>query len=237
VPDTDIANLAVFFGGFRQSTLDQHPNAYSSWVKTVAALGGLENCILNLCRGIGDSLLTRWQRLERILKCVSERKAKVHILGYSMGCHIVVRFAHELCAINTGSISFGDLYLVAPDPKYIRNDLDSTESAYDEAQRLWNTTDVPGNTFALRLRTLPIRLSCNVYLIYSKFDPVARWDANVETLVTQCAGQGLEWKEIKICGTATRDQLYVQLDPEKAQDEYWIHHQLFTNVQEPSNDV
>jgi len=229
--DEALRTIAVFFGGFRQDMVEPPGGVFKSWIE---GLGAVNESIMNLWSGNGDSLQRRWTSAEAAVRRIHDLTAKVHVLGYSMGCHLAVKFALDLFAAGTGNVSFGDVYLIAPDPKFIRNELDDKDgpesSAFEEAKTLWGTRDAPGEAFARTLQALPSQLGSVVNLVYSEADSVAQWKDNVARLRIECGDpHQFHWTEAWI-GDVTDGRVHCKLIPPDASDEFWVHDQLFANT-------
>lgn len=222
--------IGAFFGGFRQGQLSPESNAFSSWAQT---LDTLDECLVNLWNGSDEDLLVRrWERMEPHLQRLAKKRLTVHVLGYSMGCHLAVKFAHELRAVCGDRAELRSAYLIAPDPKFKESDLDRTgASAYDEAARLWQTAQEPGRSFAARLRTLPGHSNASIHVLYCKRDSIALWKGNVQTLKADYGANGLDWHEASVDVGAGIDEVFRwKLAPADALSESWIHEQLFNKT-------
>jgi hypothetical protein len=172
-------NLCVFFGGFLQKEsapqsadepLGSFYQAYPArrWLNQGEFWNGRES----------DILTKRWDRALTLLRS-SRRPSRVSILGYSMGCHLAVRFAWACMRLR---VAIDRLILLAPDPKFCETPLDRDpqgRNAYSEARTLWSVGD-PGNAFVGTLRTVKARRG--IVYAYSKRDTIALWRNNVEHL-------------------------------------------------------
>lgn len=212
-----------YFDGFCKSELEKRPNAFSSWLETTP--DPLE-LVINGRMSEKDSLKSRWRRAKSWVNRLSQRPdTTIRILGYSMGCHLAVKFAAKLPAKRVG-----DLWLIAPDPKFRPTDLDKLKSpsAYKEAQDLWDTDGLPGDRFCSNLKRLSQLV---IHVIYSRGDPVAVWDGNVKMMKHRCKGKegdGFQWHDVRINSPARVGGVTFRLRPKKASSEFWIHQQLFT---------
>lgn len=172
-------NLCVFFGGFLQeestpeSTDDPLGPFYEAhptpgWTHQGQFWNGQNT----------DTLAKRSERALTLLRA-SRRPSVVSILGYSMGCHLAVRFA---CRCARLQIPIDRLILLAPDPKFKETVLDrepQERNAYREVGSLWRSND-PGRCFVAALRS--VRTLRGMVFAYSKCDKIAQWRGNVEHL-------------------------------------------------------
>src|SRR5579862_3354646 len=227
----------VYFDGFTSLGLDKEGNAflkwrddifrakaYFNWVDAQRPLGKALDYWLSAeadCRLIinekaneSDSLITRWHRLQRHFVWLLDSGADVHILAYSLGCHLAVKFASELQKQKRNTIK--SFKLIGPDPKFRPNDLDAIEpSAQEQVRELWSPSS-PADSFCAKLRGISEATKGQVRIIYSEDDNVALWEGNTEILKRRCPdGKNFEWKP-------SNEQ------PGKACSEFWIHYQLFT---------
>lgn len=154
-----------YFDGFCKSELEKRPNALSAWLKTTSELSEL---VINRRIDKSDSLKTRWCRAKKLIDRFCDRQVTtIRILGYSMGCHLAVRFADELIA--TAGVRDFCLWLIAPDPKFRHNELDESElpSAYQEAHEFWDA-DCPSERPCSTLNHLTKSVENQIQVIYSK---------------------------------------------------------------------
>ena len=171
------------------------------------AAGGLEALIgsrvstyWNYCLKGGDSLRAR---LDRALEWLEVRRndiTEINVIGLSMGCQIAVRFVNQ-ASTTDASIEFGELVLVAPDPKYrpVGRDAEEigsgTPSAFDEAEALWGNSGLAGPRFVAGLLDSANRMH-RTRIVYCRSDGVAEWNANVELMVGGLPpGEGIELVE------------------------------------------
>lgn len=189
-------------------------------------MSGITNVVLNM--GINDieSLKSRWRRLRATQLSLWTDKTDIHILGYSLGCHLAVKFAAEAAIIKRVK----ELVLIAPDPKFQRNLLDDEEFAYEQATELWHSAGCPGDDLCLNLRSVSEEIEQKIHVIYSEDDTVALWKDNVEIMKRKCGGDRFQWSNVTVSNPAENDWFRVQLEPSKARGEFWIHEQVFTNV-------
>ena len=222
-----MATACFYFDGFWKSELGKTPNALSAWLETTSDLSeAMINCRINA----SDSLRRRWDRANALLDRIRKRRgAAIRILGYSIGCHLAVKFACGLAEKRRAKHI--DLWLLAPDPKFVSNVLDEREppSAYGEAQELWNTHKSPGKRLCSALNHLSgLTDEGQIEVIYSTGDTVALWEGNAELMNERCGGDRLRWSPVAINSTTTIGGVTFRLRPRRASSEYWIHQQLFT---------
>lgn len=225
------AAIALYFGGYRQSTLGAPPTAFSSWIKCI---DGLYDCHVNLWRENGDSLLARWRRTDAYLKGPRDAKLVLHILGYSMGCHLAVKCADFVCFKEEEGGEIGSVTLIAPDPKFEKNGLDIQEelrgqmSAYSEAAALWGDSMNPGQPFLKAVRNLAKNDRRKICIVYSKCDTVAVWKANVGRLYDDTQHE-VEWVEATMQERAGA-RCHCVLEAVECNSEDWIHDQLIAKT-------
>jgi hypothetical protein len=215
----------VFFGGFHQRRLEG-PNAFSVWIDHHIQQSDVRGVVLNMRMGNSDSLRSRWRRFSATHFSLWSSNEVFCILGYSMGCHLAVKFAAEP--------SFGQrvmqLCLIAPDPKFRPSVLDTDESAYEQARELWDSAGCPGDDLCNALNTVTERPTSPIQVIYSEHDTVALWEGNAEILKRRCDGKSFQWTHATINQEAQHEWFRVQLQPSEARGEFWIHEQLFTKL-------
>jgi pimeloyl-ACP methyl ester carboxylesterase len=213
----------VFFGGFHQSELDAGPNAFSAWIDHCHERG-VTTVVLNMRMGRSDSLSSRWRRFNAMHHSLWSSTDDVFILGYSMGCHLAVKFAAETEVAERVS----ELSLIAPDPKFRPNVLDAEESAYEQAKELWDTDGYPGDSLCLHLNRAAAKVP-TVHILYSPEDEVASWEGNAEIMMRKCDPR-FHLSETAVGTPAKNDWFQVQLEPSNARGEFWIHEQLFSKL-------
>lgn len=206
----------VFFGGFRQGEV------------AMTVFKGKSNADLihlNLWCGGGDTLVARMRRAMGILD-EADLSSRFIVVGYSMGCHLALRFAQRLAGQQVRQLG-----LIAPDPKIKRTNLDDVDtfagnrSAYDEACDLWQS-DRPGLAFEKAMKELG-PLPRRPILRYCTSDEVAEFDGNVERL-TEVDG----WDIVEV-PLATLRELDVHVS------EHWVHDAMvgmIRRVLQPTED-
>ena len=206
-----------FIGGFRQSSLGS-VGLFDGSGKHILEF---ESAFINLNKANNDSLKSRWERVKLWLINPKFTEQDSVIIGYSMGCHLAVKFASEL--LSRRPPPNRSVYLLAPDPKYRETQLDenSPESAYREAQELWETNEAPGNRFERELTD--VQKHYPVYIAACNMDEVAEWTENVEFLLKNFAATMVTNRETAHIGK----MLEVDLSPVHACSETWIHEQMY----------
>ena len=122
-----------------------------------ALLGCGDSTYWNNCSEPGDSLKRRFDRASAWLEVRLGNITEVNVIGLSMGCQLAVRFVHH-ASIKAPSIEFGQLVLIAPDPKYrpVERDVEEikagTSSAFEEAVALWGGSGLAGGQRVPRAR-------------------------------------------------------------------------------------
>jgi hypothetical protein len=182
--ETSGVNLLVFDGyrGFH----DDHRTAAAS---LKAVLGIEDFAYWNYWSRDGDSLKRRFDNASAWLEARVDDITDVNIIGLSMGCQLAIRFVHY-ASIKTPSIKFGQLLLIAPDPKYRPVGRDAEEikagitSAFEEAAELWESREPAGPRFVSGLIEAANRME-RTRIIYCRSDGVAEWSANVELMVDE----------------------------------------------------
>src|SRR5262245_5120069 len=105
---------AVFFHGFRNlPSVAEGESAWTSFRKWKVP----QSVITNIHDQDGKTLRRRWRKARKTISGLRTAGKTVHILGYSLGCHLAVKFAHRVLTCEKG-IDLGDICLLAPDPKY-----------------------------------------------------------------------------------------------------------------------
>jgi hypothetical protein len=215
-------HVVFFFGGWRQKRFTP-PNAFSCFAATKKTVN---NALLNLWQGNHESLKDRWERAKKWLETSAISEQDIHIIAFSMGCHLAVKFVNELSNIH--ELQFGELFLLAPDPKYKRaawddqDDKRGERSAFDEARELWASDDMPpGQPFEQALAAVLHRFS-RVRILSSLMDPVAVWPGNVAILEKSLGRR-------ETCDWRIAEHYCNVLKPVDAQTEAWVHDQLFLN--------
>ena len=190
----------MVFDGFHGRVAD------SEAIRSLAEVCGVPVLSQRNSRAGPDETLS--DRLDRFVTWLDHEPAghhrSIHVLAYSMGCHVAVRFAGEL-GPHHRVVGFD---LIAPDPKYRTGEMDRIEaargerSAFDQARELWNGRR-PGPAFTAALRAVAATSPCRV--VFSRADEVAEWHENAELMRTALAGTDtITWIEAAP-GRAVRD--------------------------------
>jgi len=103
----------VVFDGYR----GLHDGDRTVAASLKALLGCEDSTYWNNWSERGDSLKRRFDRASAWLEVRLGNITDVNVIGLSMGCQLAVRFVHH-ASIKAPSIEFGQLVLIAPDPKY-----------------------------------------------------------------------------------------------------------------------
>ena len=103
----------VVFDGYR----GRHDGDRTAAAGLTALLGCGDSTYWNNWSERGDSLKRRFDRASAWLKMRLGNITEVNVIGLSMGCQLAIRFVHH-ASIKAPSIEFGQLVLIAPDPKY-----------------------------------------------------------------------------------------------------------------------
>ena len=154
-----------------------------------ALLGCEDSTHWNNWSELGDSLKRRFDRASAWLEVRLGNITDVNVIGLSMGCQLAVRFVHH-ASIKASSIEFGQLLLIAPDPKYrpVGRDAEEiktgTSSAFDEAVALWGGRGLAGPRFVSGLADAANRME-RTRIVYCRSDGVAEWSSNVELMVDE----------------------------------------------------
>ena len=209
---------AVIFGGFRTETLKESQAAASF----LDACGLDQSAVLaNVWNGAADSLQSRHERSLQWLSTELVHGGILHILGYSMGCQLAVKFAQTVLDHADGRTDLGSVTLVAPDPQFRRGHQDFVErqqgitSAYDEARDLWSVGDSAGPKFVEALRCVANACEYGCRIVFCKDDGVAEWADNVELMSMQlkdCAA--IRWVETKVNEVTHACGVRFRLDPD-----------------------
>jgi hypothetical protein len=217
-----------YFDGFSSSDGFDEPNVFTRWRDKLIAEPGFSSLVLNRKRET-ELLTDRWKRLEKLSPWLSDDDADIHVLAYSLGCHLAVRFATELIRDIQRIRSF---WLIAPDPKFQDNEYDRSDppSAYGEAHTFWGGADSPGHYFCERLaRISKAKQEQEIQVIYSKADAVARWiddneKGNVQKMQENCPD--CDWIEVR--APLAIDLIQNNLQPAQEPGDVSVHQQLFT---------
>lgn len=189
----------------------------------------------NHWNGHGDSLSDRLGRAIDWLDAHGGDLERVHIMGYSMGCHLAVRLARHVID-SYPSVDVGLMLLAAPDPKYrpVTRDLEERAagitSAHDEAAMLWGVQGSPGRRFVSELNAV-IPLSAMPAIVYCRADEVARWASNVELMIAELTeGRFAELVEAQDGAVVAGQIVSVDLSS-RSQPAEAIHDRLWLGIQ------
>jgi hypothetical protein len=227
--------VCIYIDGFCRSDLTRHAGAFSEWRRAHVADG--PKLIINQKADDTDSLRARWGRLQSLSSWLRKTKAEVHILAYSIGCHLAVRFAVEQLGQPRRGSNIRCLDLLAPDPKFRHNGLDENESssAYDQVAEFWAPCKQPGECLCTHLLDFSQRSPrAKIHIVYSEDDEVALWERNTRIMKTRCAAEKrIEWSRVAVRTEDSRQKGHfrVKLDLRSACSEFWVHEQLFTRAE------
>jgi predicted alpha/beta hydrolase family esterase len=211
-----------YIDGFHNIDLARRPNGLSSWLGPLKHEGD-SVLTINARFNKADTLKSRWHRLKRAL---NGKPRNIYILSYSIGCHLAVKLASQRSIARW----LQELILIAPDPKFQKNQFDRLEgqrSAYNQVKDVWEPKS-SGEQFSKQLNEIAKR--CRTFIVYSAADPVAVFPRNVEKLVKRCPY--VNNLNVMVNGLpATDSRFRIELRPDQAECEAWIHAQLFTNLE------
>jgi hypothetical protein len=212
-----------FFDGFSPVANTGEPSAMTAWLdRDCLSLLAINQNIAQV--GV-DSLCSRWRRARGWIDQSSGQGDVVRVMGYSMGCHLAVKFADEARSTRT----VRDIWLIAPDPKFRENILDKIDppSAFEQAQDLWGTCEAPGKAFCAAVKRLS-ESGHQIRVVCSRADTVAGWEGNVEVMRSECEKDRCCWYEVAVGEGVECGGITFRLDPKRAEGENWVHSQLFT---------
>jgi hypothetical protein len=219
-----MAATCVYFDGFHPQAQGaaNKSNALSCWLGKWNPDSVAINTRLN-----AECLKARWRRFKATHLSLWEKPPdQLHVLAYSIGCHLAVRF---LADWPVGE-SLKTLCLLAPDPKFRSTILDDADSAYEQAKDLWDSVGCPGDHLCLNLPKATTDVAIRV--IASKDDPVAIWEGNAELMKRSCDERNYKhygWSDAAVNQIIETEWGKLTLKPCEARRDHWIHTQLFTN--------
>jgi Serine hydrolase len=227
--------VCVYIDGFgSRGPLERALHPIPEWWKRCESLN-VTGFVVNTRLHEHETLTGRWNRLSRLAGLVAN-ETSFYILAYSMGCHLAIKLAVKLAA-EKAQHQVKQLLLVAPDPKFLPNDLDELESpsAYKQAKKLWHTSDTPGKCFSSALKKVCEMIGpTKPHIIYSEDDLVAFWPGNTKKLKEKCPDAA--WHAVTLTAGATCENVHVALKPDEIRDELSVHRQLITGLQYKPNE-
>ena len=219
----------VVFDGYR----GRHDGDRTAAAGLKALLGCEDSTYWNNWSDRGDSLKKRFDRASEWLELRLGNITDVNVIGLSMGCQLAVRFVHH-ASIKAPSIEFGQLLLIAPDPKYrpVGRDAEEiktgTSSAFEEAVALWGGSGLAGPRFVSGLADAANRME-RTRIVYCRSDGVAEWSANVELMVDELpATTGIELIEAIDGEVVSTDDMTVDLGV--GNPELDVHDRLWESI-------
>ncbi|MEE2769390.1 MAG: hypothetical protein VX833_09275 [Actinomycetota bacterium] len=219
----------VVFDGYRGI----HDGDRTAAAGLKALLGCEDSTYWNNWSEPGDSLKRRFDRASAWLEVRLGEISDVNVIGLSMGCQLAVRFVHH-ASIQMPSVEFGQLLLIAPDPKYrpVGKDVEEikarTSSAFEEAAALWGGRGPAGPRFVSGLADAANRME-RTRIVYCRSDGVAEWNTNVELMVDELpATTGIELIEAIDGDVVSTDDLTVDLGV--GNPELDVHDRLWESI-------